>query len=252
MAQRFPCWWVKGCPLEASCSPQSWKRTRSCTSWESEDEARDLLRHHLQTSSNHQDIDGDDAALEQAVLAANVVYQEVEWSEQQQQKKQRAERKLHSQQQQQQQQQQLQLEQQHLNEERITNIAAKAAMQAAMGMATSSASSSATQPPPQSALSLPSALTPMRILPLLNPQLDVVKGILIKANQGLQKANALSLAAARAFQQQSEDQGIQTSQMYAYPLHFTPETDSIIYIAFCNVSQTTCSSKSALGRGLLG
>ena len=41
--------------------------------------------------------------------------------------------------------------------------------------------------------------------PALGSQVDVVKGLLMKANGGLKKATALSLAAARAFDQQSKD-----------------------------------------------
>jgi hypothetical protein len=48
-------WYIAECPLKDQCSKASWDKTRYCTSYESADESRKHLAHHLNSSGLHRD-----------------------------------------------------------------------------------------------------------------------------------------------------------------------------------------------------
>ena len=54
MGDTYRKWYVKDCPWAFECTAASWKRKQRCTSWESEEDCRQILLDHLQTSWNHE------------------------------------------------------------------------------------------------------------------------------------------------------------------------------------------------------
>ena len=66
------------CPVEG-CMAQSWSRTKSCISWVSEQECRDLLYRRLTTSSHHSDQPGE--AMGEVAATCEVTMELVEITE---------------------------------------------------------------------------------------------------------------------------------------------------------------------------
>ena len=69
------CWWINECPLEDECSKASWQKTHNCTSFVSEQDARDKLMNHLRSSSLHYNAEESDH--ENLVLLVDVKNEDV-------------------------------------------------------------------------------------------------------------------------------------------------------------------------------
>jgi hypothetical protein len=77
-------WYIAECPLKDQCSKASWDKTRYCTSYESADESRKHLAHHLNSSGLHRDTVAENGAtyVDDLVALADVWEDEVtDWGE---------------------------------------------------------------------------------------------------------------------------------------------------------------------------
>ena len=91
MAEVYIRYFCESCPLADECSDASWKKTKQCQSWVSEEEVMQLVRLHLTRSGHHSH--HDHLAI-QDILAQVVVQSEQvpkEWFDEARPKRQRTE-----------------------------------------------------------------------------------------------------------------------------------------------------------------